>query len=1602
MIRKTNMFKTIKKNFRKIYSLFTAFLMLSQNIIPAVLAVQPIYAAEQTVVSNVSLDFDSDSHELVLSGETNQETNYLLSYDDDNEETPKGAVTGSVSATEFEQRVFVGTCSAEDCVEEVVTHGQVEFPEANYLADYQINNDVLWLTRDEVSTVSEVELNKTYFAPQNNQVTVTFTSLPEQAGSLSIEEIQLTDEQVEQLGAFSNTAYDITSTMEDGTFEYDLTLPLPEGADDTAKVVYTESVDQLDDVKELEKTVEGNQVKAEGVDHFTVFVVTFNSIPVVFPGSFPSLGYQATSTQEFGDHFLLDGTERKLDSLTISLTNWACESNSPCTTTPGSSFNHPITLNIYNVDKSGVDPAVGTLITTKTLNADIPYRPSADDTMCTGDNTGKWYDTVSGKCQNGYAFNLDYDFSADGILLPDEVIVTVAYNTQTHGYEPIGVAGPYNSLNVSLTTAGTLTGTDVEEGSLFWNTKISSWYTDGGAGGSNILRRDTNWFDDFGAPYTLVMNMEMAANSAPEVNIEDPTPAADTYVKGTVTGRAVATDDNGMGSYYLRFWKDAFEVAGGGTLVKGCQSAPGGSALGKSQDVSCELDSTQFPDGKYFFSAQFLDSDIKWGMDKREFNVDNTVPIATIDGIAPVSSYNSASQLKVHAIDDNYLQTDFYRSGEATPFKTYTGAWFGISWLPDNDYKMVVIDKAGNSTEYNFTIDKTFPEMSDITMFVNEVETSLSKPGDEVKVQALVTDVSGIDKVQIWVREYPWSPNNNQLIAGEMTLISGDLWEYVFTIPGTYQDGDSLNQEIDGNYFNFRPYDNIGNSHIGWRQNFTIDATRPTGQIVTPVNGTILGDSTSTITVSGNVADYSTGIREVQVRLRNYPGNTFRTDWVNATVDGSGNYSVDIDISTLPADDYEVAVVAYDMVDNNKWLWTRPVIEIDRTAPVTTLTSPTDNSETNQSITIEGSSTDENTVAEVNLYYSVAGENNWQLITTLTNGSNDEPFNFSYEWNPSEEGTFDIKVSGTDSVGNVENSAYAYGIVYDLTAPAAPKWGTIYKGHGIDSSNEISCGGYTNNTKVTFEWEENTEDDLKGYWFGTKFNEKHQWFDAGSTVKTANMTTGNNPYYYTVIAVDNAGNESSISEQCGLTLDQEDPSSVITSYGLADGEEVETSEFPGLIEGTATDVTSGVDHVLLSISHLGFGEDESARKYWDATSSAWIATDSLFRATGTDTWAYQLPEAGIIEGFYTITSHAVDMAGNVEDTYTIKIVYDKTIPEVELTIDPSSPDGERGWYRFINPTITLAASDNYDLDHIEYQWNSTSGTWTTYSTPFNLPGEGQNILYYRSVDKVGNVSDLGVKEVKLDGTNPAGAPLNVKVSNITSNTADAEWEAPDPDDDVSYYRLSWKHEDGTVHGVETGFDDFNHQLDQLYDGEWTLYVKAMDEAGNFTEATTKFRVGPGSSSGGNDQGDVLGVTTDGTGVGGANFAQTSVLGTTSTSEENGDSEESGEIATVSDDGEVLGADTCSGLINYLPLLVLLALVIAMVLFELLFVGSPISKVIGSVVIVAISVVIYFYFRDEQCRPDQGLMKMMDSWFVIFSIVVALISKVITQVLFKGE
>ena len=131
-------------------------------------------------------------------------------------------------------------------------------------------------------TKNTVELGVRYIFPQENKVSVTFKCLPKDKNlrtSLKIQQVKIGDLKLpDNINSFGEYAYDITTDMADGSFDYDLTLPKPENQ--SVGIVYMEDKNSTPTPLTDDQTSQGGStVKASDLNHFTIFVV-INPTPV--------------------------------------------------------------------------------------------------------------------------------------------------------------------------------------------------------------------------------------------------------------------------------------------------------------------------------------------------------------------------------------------------------------------------------------------------------------------------------------------------------------------------------------------------------------------------------------------------------------------------------------------------------------------------------------------------------------------------------------------------------------------------------------------------------------------------------------------------------------------------------------------------------------------------------------------------------------------------------------------------------------------------------------------------------------------------------------------------------------------------------------------------------------------------------------------------------------------------------------------------------------------------------------------------------------------------------------------------------------------------
>ena len=144
-------------------------------------------------------------------------------------------------------------------------------------------------------TKEAVKLGVKYIFPEEEGVSVTFSCLPKNIDDrsvLRIQEVKVSDLNLpEEFKTDAEFAYDITTDMVNGEFEYDLTLPKPEGVEvdviyieKSLEEVTTEKISKGDLITVNEDDItqkkDKEDLKVEELDHLTIFmVVDGTSIP---------------------------------------------------------------------------------------------------------------------------------------------------------------------------------------------------------------------------------------------------------------------------------------------------------------------------------------------------------------------------------------------------------------------------------------------------------------------------------------------------------------------------------------------------------------------------------------------------------------------------------------------------------------------------------------------------------------------------------------------------------------------------------------------------------------------------------------------------------------------------------------------------------------------------------------------------------------------------------------------------------------------------------------------------------------------------------------------------------------------------------------------------------------------------------------------------------------------------------------------------------------------------------------------------------------------------------------------------------------------------
>lgn len=497
-------------------------------------------------------------------------------------------------------------------------------------------------------------------------------------------------------------------------------------------------------------------------------------------------------------------------------------------------------------------------------------------------------------------------------------------------------------------------------------------------------------------------------------------------------------------------------------------------------------------------------------------------------------------------------------------------------------------------------------------------------------------------------------------------------------------------------------------------------------------------------------------------------------------------------------------------------------ITIDNTAPDTVITSPTNNSYWNNTISVIGQSTDSDAtlVNNVVLEYSDDGQITWNEITTISNTNNINPLDWSNNWTPSTEGSYDIRALAIDNTipnGNQEiqdGKNTVTNVTYDITKPEVsiitPNTGNSIKGQfPVKGEATDNLSGINN---ISIDLIDQSTGNIV-YTFNTTFNTPY-W---AVNINDGTNNVDNGVYTIRAKATDNAGNTRTTKIE-DITIDNEAP----TIW--------EVTAIPTPDNDNTPDYT--------------FGTSESGTITYGGSCSS-ITTDAV---TGDNTITLNQ----LADGTYTdCTIQVTDSALNQSNVLDISdFIIDTTPPTVPSNTHFEDVDNNAiiACGSLNNDDSTVAAWDT-STDSLSglYYYNirvtSPSGsvlnddtTDTTYNIDYS-EGAGTYSYRVRARDNAGNYSawstaceitvDNTTPVVRADLANPTGPVNTLAVFTFTAS------DFQRGDNIITNITVSDTNgvllTDGAYDSVE---ETFTWTPTNLSDGDHTITFCATDAAGN--------------------------------------------------------------------------------------------------------------------------------------------------------------------------
>jgi len=716
------------------------------------------------------------------------------------------------------------------------------------------------------------------------------------------------------------------------------------------------------------------------------------------------------------------------------------------------------------------------------------------------------------------------------------------------------------------------------------------------------------------------------------------------------------------------------------------------------------------------------------------------------------------------------------------------------------------IDSAGNIDQtpavYSWTVD-TIPPIAAIA----------GTPQSPTRtIEALLT-ISGIDVVSYKYKLDNGSYSGETVVAAPINITNLTNGTHMVSVIGK----DSAN--------------NWQKEEFATTTSWIVDIEKPVLTLSTLPNGAYTNNTT--LNISGKATD------NIAVKDVNINGS-------EVTLQQDSTFS---HVVTLATGTNTIVAVATDTAGNTA-TETRTII-LDQTAPVVTITSPADNSITNQSQSTITGNVDKLSVVTIKINGSepvpaVMAGLDFSLPVTLAYGQNT------------------IEVTATDTAGNKGTAKRT--IILDnknpILAVTNPPQDITTNQAGILLKGTVSD---MTDITVTIMHEGNTYTPA---------------VDSGTFQQQLSFTA-EKVYPIIVTAVDRAGNTSTV--QRNIIYDTTSPviaidpvmtptnSTIQQLSGTNEQGSTVTVTCPTAMIGEVSyptgttwkaiiaDMTEGMNTVSATAADLAGNDSKPAMATILLDTQAPVTTPSPAAGTFTGGVTVSLSTSETATIYYTtngtipttsspvyttpvvlsntttLSFFAVDVAGNKEvvKTALYTIGDDITPPVTTLSMgNPKyiTPDGTV--YGSGTTIFTLLAVDNLSgVAKTEYKIDS--GAWKAYA-PFTLSVQGKHVISYRSIDNRGNVEAIKTFTVVIDTTSPvttlkiadrscsktvyATTPITLTATDMLSGVLNTE------------YRID---------NGEWTFYTGSFTLAGYQDGDHTISYRSTDNVGNKETEKTK-------------------------------------------------------------------------------------------------------------------------------------------------------------------